>query len=89
MSTSEVDMAKDNVKPYGYVWFTKHMEQRFTRMKPHPEMGAMFIEPIYKFNELVFINNDEIIERAKQEKDSEVFYRGAKWAQAKLREKNT
>jgi hypothetical protein len=34
-------------EPYGYVWFTKHMEHRFTRMKPHPDMGAMDIKPIY------------------------------------------
>jgi len=34
-------------EPYGYVWFTKHMEHRFTRMKPHPDMGAMNIKPIY------------------------------------------
>ena len=34
-------------EPYGYVWFTKHMEHRFTRMKPHPDMGAMDIRPVY------------------------------------------
>ncbi len=34
-------------EPFGYVWFTKHMEHRFTRMKPHPDMGAMNIKPVY------------------------------------------
>jgi hypothetical protein len=34
-------------EPYGYVWFTKHMEHRFTRMKPHPDMGAMDIRLVY------------------------------------------
>jgi hypothetical protein len=34
-------------EPFGYVWFTKHMEHRFTAMKPHPDMGAMNIKPIY------------------------------------------
>jgi hypothetical protein len=34
-------------EPYGYVWFTKHMEHRFTKMKPHPDMGAMDIRPVY------------------------------------------
>jgi hypothetical protein len=37
--------AKD--EPYGYVWFTKQMEHRFTRIEPHPNMGAMNIKPIY------------------------------------------
>ncbi len=34
-------------EPFGYVWFTKHMEHRFTRMKPHPDIGAMNIKPVY------------------------------------------
>jgi hypothetical protein len=34
-------------EPYGYVWFNKHMEHRFTRMEPLPDMGAMDIKPIY------------------------------------------
>ena len=34
-------------EPYGYVWFNKHMEHRFTRIEPHPDMGAMDIKPIY------------------------------------------
>ena len=38
---------KQMQEPYGYVWFTKHMEQRFTRMKPTKEAGAMDITPVY------------------------------------------
>jgi hypothetical protein len=34
-------------EPYGYVWFDKHMEHRFTRMKPQPDMGATNIKSIY------------------------------------------
>ena len=37
--------AKD--EPYGYVWFTKQMEHRFTRMEPNPQMGAMHVTPVY------------------------------------------
>jgi hypothetical protein len=37
--------AKD--EPYGYVWFTKQMEHRFTRIEPHLQMDAMNVKPVY------------------------------------------
>ena len=34
-------------EPYGYVWFNKHMEQRFTRKPPHPESSEQPVdEPV-------------------------------------------
>jgi hypothetical protein len=37
--------AKD--EPYGYVWFTKQMEHRFTRIEPHLQIDAMNVKPVY------------------------------------------
>jgi hypothetical protein len=37
--------AKD--EPYGYVWFTKQMEHRFTRVEPHLQMDPMNVKPVY------------------------------------------
>lgn len=58
-------------KPYGYLWFTHHMEQRFTHYKPNedrlgmPEITAVYKTPrIHVWEQL---KDDEIVEIANKE----------------------
>jgi hypothetical protein len=80
-------------EPYGYVWFTKHMEHRFTRMKPHPEMGAMDIKPIYTTPPAVQRQWVGLTEEEKRQIFEREDYQG--WLdyinaiETKLKEKNT
>lgn len=48
-------VAPPTMEPYGYVWFNKHMEQRFTHRLPHPESSEQPIGdavPVYRLKDL-------------------------------------
>lgn len=40
--------ASASAEPYGYVWFNKHMEQRFTKLLPHPKSGEQPLTGVVK-----------------------------------------
>ena len=86
-------LAQPEPKPHGYLWFTKHMEQRFTHRKPEEQERIGDVKPIYTAlpkKEWVSITNEELIAIWNKVINSggsfQEFYASI---EAKLKEKNT
>jgi len=79
-------------EPNGYLWFTHHMEQRFTHYKPRQEQMIGEARPVYTHpqpkREWVGLT-DEDIWQLRRDGANEVSDKHFKAIEAKLKEKNT
>ena len=85
-------LAQPEQEPYGYLWFTRYMEHRFTHRIPEEAERIGDVKPVYTAppkREWQGLTYEEVVERANAEYDPENFARGVAWASIKLKEKNT
>lgn len=47
IETLSTALAQPEQEPYGYLWFTRHMEQRFTHRKPKEDERIGDVKPLY------------------------------------------